>query len=216
MYRSLILWLCIVTANATVANAQSQAQYQLELTYTWSASTHPYEFPTGGHMSKLFGVTHGQKYILFKDGHTPSSGLKLVAENGRNTILSAELEEALRRKRIATIFEGPSAPTAPGRVQIEFEATSEHPYLSFVSMIAPSPDWFTGISAFPLLQNDDWINEAIVPLWAWDAGSDNGTTYLAKNSDTQPRQSVRILATEHFLGREGLRAVGQAVITRIK
>ena len=216
MQLRLVFWVCFLLANATATFAQDSTRYRLEISYTWSAETHPTEFPVGGHMSKLFGAIHNRRYVLFRDGQSPSSGLRLVAENGRNTIVSAEFEEALRRRRIGAVLEGPNAPTVPNRISIEFEVETEHPYLSFVSMIAPSPDWFTGVSNLALKQGDAWVEEIALPLWAWDAGTDSGTTYLAENAETQPRQSVRLLATKHFLGTDGLRAVGHMVLTRIQ
>ncbi len=212
----MIMLFCLVVANAAPAVSQTTAKYRLEISYTWSPLTHPTEFPENGHMAKTFGVMHNQKYVLFKDGDTASSGLRLVAENGRNTILNAEFAEAQRRKRVGSVFEGPNAPTVPSSISVEFDVSAAHPNLSFVSMIAPSPDWFTGVSNVPLLQDGAWVEDITIPLWAWDAGSDNGETYLAKNSDTQPRQSVRLLTTRHFLDETGLRPVGYVVVKRIE
>ncbi|MGI9463847.1 MAG: hypothetical protein ACR2OM_07905, partial [Aestuariivirgaceae bacterium] len=88
--------------------------------------------------------------------------------------------------------------------------------VSFVTMIAPSPDWFTGAADIALIRNGKWIDELEIVLWAWDSGTDGGTTYNADDDDTQPRQSVRLLASPHFLRQTGFVAMGTAKIRRVK
>lgn len=199
-----------------VAGAETSARYRLDVTYHWSAETHPEGFPAEAHMSGLAGVTHGKKYVMFRDGNTASSGLILMAEGGRDTILQAEWVEAMRKDRVGVPFEAPEVKALPGAVSLEFEATEEHPFVSFTSMIAPSPDWFTGVAALSLRDGEVWRDRIAVPLWAWDAGSDSGSEYDAENAETQPRQSVRLLTLPQFFDDEGLRAVGEAVLTRLK
>ena len=201
---------------AAPAAGQEVAAFELTLEITWSAKTVPFEFPEGGHMSRLIGATHGGRYVLFRDGRTASSGLELVAENGRTSVLKAELAEAERRGRAGGLVEGPNLARVPGEIRARFEARAEHPLVSFVTMIAPSPDWFTGAADVALMTRGRWVEEVTVPLWAWDGGTDGGATYEAPNQDTQPRQSVRLLATAHFLGPQGLLPVGSATIRRVE
>lgn len=166
-------------------------------------------------MSRLVGVSHNGRYVLFRDGHTASSGLELLAENGRSTVLKAEFEEAQRRNRIGAVIEKPGLASLPGRFVSRFTTTEEHPFLSLVTMIAPSPDWFTGVADLSLKESDRWIDQVELPLWAWDAGTDSGATYEAPNADSQPRQSVRLLAGPHFLRPIGLSSIGTLKIVRI-
>lgn len=202
---------------ATVAGVLAQddtATFDLTLDITWSAETTPFEFPAGAHLSPLFGATHHGRYTLFRDGHTASTGVEVMAEGGRGTVLAAEWVEAMRRGRVGTVFEGPALSIAPGRVATTFEAMPAHPLLSFVTMLAPSPDWFTGAADVPLRVGDRWVDEVEIVLWAWDSGTDSGDTYHAANADTQPRQSIRLLATPHFLTGDGLVPVGTARLRR--
>ncbi len=206
----------LVLAGAVSAAAQDDtATFELTLDITWSAETAPFEFPSGAHLSRLFGATHHTRYTLFRDGSTASTGVEVMAESGRGTVLAAEWAEANRRGRVGTVFEGPALSVAPGSVTTTFEATPAHPLLSFVTMLAPSPDWFTGGADVPLRVDDQWVDDVEIVLWAWDSGTDNGGTYDAGNADTQPRQSVRLLATPHFLTAEGLVPMGTARIRRI-
>lgn len=192
------------------------ASFELTAEITWSARTAPLDFPDRAHMSGLVGATHNARYVLFRDGHAASSGLELVAENGRAAILRAEFTEAMRRGRLGGLVEGPSLAQVPGRLSTRFEADRDHPLLSFVTMLAPSPDWFTGAADIALMAGGEWIDEMETTLWVWDAGTDSGRTYGAPNQDTQPRQSVRLLASRHFLTPAGLTSVGTLKLRRLR
>lgn len=84
---------------------------------------------------------------------------------------------------------------SPGQVSVQFEADQEFPLLSLVSMIAPSPDWFVGVHDLALFENGQWIDEIVVDLHAYDAGTDDGETYVAPNAATAPQGQIsRIVA----------------------
>ncbi len=211
----LIVVLTLAHAGAAGAADHSAARFEIAVDISWSAETAPYEFPADAHMSGLIGATHHARYVVFRDGLTASSGLELVTENGRASILKAEFAEAKRRRRLGTVIEGPALETAPGRITATFTTTRDHSLLSFVTMIAPSPDWFTGVADVELLKDGEWIEATQLPLWAWDAGTDSGDSYQADDSDTQPRQSTRLLATPHVLIDGGLVPIGTVQIRRL-
>ena len=210
-----LLFLLALTPPMTEAFGQGTANYRLLIKATWSAESHPFEFPSNPTFSHIIGTTHNDDYALFKDGQTGSSGLELIAERGRVSIFRIELDEADDRGLIGIVFEGDEIETIPGEATLLFSATTEFPLVSFATMIAPSPDWITGVSSITLYDGNHWIDRLELPLWAWDAGTDSGETYQARNQDTQPQQSVRLVATPHFLTEQGLSKVGEAVIERI-
>ncbi len=213
---SIALLLAALLLSPALAD-EEKATFELTINITWSPGTAPFEYPkAGGHLSRLVGATHRNRYSMFRDGHTASSGLEALAEIGRPDILKAELLDAQRRSRVGTIFELPRLDKVPGQMKAIVSATKEYPLLSFVTMLAPSPDWFTGLSDVPLVLDGKWTEAADFQLLAWDAGSDSGKTYVAPNADTQPRQSVRLVSTRHFLGRRGLITVGSVKLRRVK
>ena len=216
---SVLLAACLglaVLPQGIAAAAEESAAFELEAEITWSAETAPFEFPDDPHLSGLIGATHNSRYVLFRDGDTASSGLELVAENGRVATLKAEFAEAKRRRRLGMVIDGPELKTAPGKIVARFEASAAHPLLSFVTMIAPSPDWFTGVAGVPLQQDGAWVESLELPLWAWDSGTDSGATYAAADRDQQPQQSVRLLASPHFLRESGLVPMGLVRIRRVR
>jgi len=57
-------------------------------------------------------------------------------------------------------------------------------------MIAPSPDWFVGVSRVPLFENDQWVDRVTVEAQPYDAGTDSGTTYLSPDDDSNPQDPI--------------------------
>jgi hypothetical protein len=201
--------------SAAHAQTVDSVRYRLEVALAWSAETHPVDFPPGAHFSDLIGVPHDARYTLFADGRTASSGLELLAENGRTSILAAEFDEALRRGRIGAVFRGEGLSSPPGVITTTFEIDAKHRLVSFATMIAPSPDWFTGLSNIDLMADGNWTDRLELALWAWNAGTDSGRTYTDPDADTQPRESVRLLMSPHFLDDSGLKRVGTATFLRL-
>lgn len=198
------------------ARAEEPVRYQATVALDWNAATHGPDHPETAHWSRLVAVAHGRRYSLFADGDTASSGLALIATNGRPSILEAELTEARRRNRVGAqvVVEGPSV--GAGTVQFEIGATEDFPLLSFATMLAPSPDWFSGVAAIPLHDGEEWREEIELPLWVWDAGADSGAAFGAPNADTQPRESIRLSTHGAFLGANGLRSVGSVTVMRLR
>ena len=66
-------------------------------------------------------------------------------------------------------------------------------------MLAPSPDWFVGVSALPLMEDGAWRKRVEVNLRLYDAGTDDGTVFTAGNADTDPAEPI-IALTEDDAG----------------
>ena len=211
----ILLTLATLMALAWPAFPQESARYRLGIDATWSQETHPFEFPPGAHLSRMRGATHNSRYTLFGDGRTASSGLQSVAERGRTDLLLLEMEDARERGRLGDIFQAQGI-GVPGTMTATFAATQKYSLVSFATMVAQSPDWFTGAASVPLFVDGEWVERVVWTLWAWDAGTDSGTTWFADNAETQPRQSIRLLAAPYFLYADGLRPVGTATLMRIE
>ncbi|WP_337660387.1 spondin domain-containing protein [Anderseniella sp. Alg231-50] len=211
-----ILAALLLTLGFASSVIAEEAKYELRIDISWSSDTHPYDWPAaGGHMSGLIGATHHGRYVMFADGNTASSGVRSVAERGRPRILRAELDEAIERKRVKDVFQADGIAKVPGKTSVTFPVNETHSKVSFITMIAPSPDWFTGVAGVDLRNDAGWRDEAVYVLWAWDAGTDRGSTYTSDNEANQPAESIRLVASPHFLGDTGLKQVGTATFTRI-
>lgn len=59
-------------------------------------------------------------------------------------------------------------------------------------MIYPSPDWFVGVSGLELcLSNGSWVEEKILNLYPYDAGTDSGPSYISSDQPTHPKEAIR-------------------------
>ncbi len=65
--------------------------------------------------------------------------------------------------------------------------TSDHPRVTLLSRVSPSPDWFVGVSGLLLLNSDGhWLRSHQVELYPWDAGTEDGGEFLRINDPTVP------------------------------
>ena len=87
---------------------------------------------------------------------------------------------------------------SPGGAEIdEIEVSSDFPRVTLVTMIAPSPDWFVGISGESLLDEDgQWVSEKTFTLYPYDAGTDSGIDYTSPNADSDPAELIDSLRSQ--------------------
>ena len=182
------------------ATAQlTEVTYRVRFDASWSADTHPDQFPTNAHFSGLVGAAHAGGTIIWQPGDTASPGIEQMAETGGKTLLRQEIDNLILLGQASSHIDGGGISSSPGSVVTAFVAHASHPFVTLVSMIAPSPDWFVGVNGLSLMQNGQWVDSLTVHLTAWDAGTDSGGSYTSANSDTQPRSPVAALTTPPFL-----------------
>jgi len=68
------------------------------------------------------------------------------------------------------------------------ETNIQFPYFSTMAGMDPSPDWYTGFYSFWLIDeySRTWYDHLKIQTYAWDAGTDSGTTYDSLISDLDP------------------------------
>lgn len=87
---------------------------------------------------------------------------------------------------------GIAYPNVTGKTFAVFRVDSEHHLVSLASAILPAPDWFVGVSGLELcLSNGSWIEEKIINLYPYDAGTDSGPTYISSRQATMPKEAIR-------------------------
>lgn len=184
---------------APVVRADSLASYRVSFTSTWSAATHPQSFPMGAHFSGLIGATHNESVAFWGAGMLASLGIQAMAELGSKSPLDSEVAAAVAAGTARHALSGGAIAVSPGSVTLDFEIPLTHPRVTLVSMIAPSPDWFVGVAGLPLLVSDRWVDSLVVELRGWDAGTDDGTTYIATNAPSVPHVPIAPLVDGPFL-----------------
>lgn len=165
------------------------ARYRVTFDAQWSAATHPQGVPSNPHFSGLIGGTHRAGVRFWESGGLASEGMRLMAEEGRKSPLDQEVQAAIAAGGAQHLLSGGAVASSPGQVDLEFEVSREYPLVTLVTMVAPSPDWFVGVAGLSLVEGD-WVAERVVPLPAWDAGTDGGTTFLSPNRPLSPRQPI--------------------------
>jgi hypothetical protein len=175
--------------------ATQTATYQLTFDATWSAATHPIGFPPNPHFSGLIGGTHNNLVGFWAPGGTASAGIEAMAEIGSKTPLDAEVQAAINGGNGGVIISGGGVSPSPGSVSVSFTVTQQHSQISIVSMIAPSPDWFVGVHDLELFENGDWLQNKVISLLPYDAGTDSGASYTSPNQDTNPQDPITLITT---------------------
>lgn len=183
----------LLCAACAMGDMETEARYRVTFNATWSAETHPTNFPSGPHFSGLVGATHHGDVRLWQTGEIASDGIERMAETGGTSELLHEIEHLIEDGDAHGELSGGGLSTSPATVSLTFGAVSSHPFVTLVSMVAPSPDWFVGVSALPLMEDGAWRKRVEVDLRVYDAGTDDGTVFTAANLDTDPAEPITAL-----------------------
>jgi hypothetical protein len=190
------------------------AEYTVIVKSTWTKVSHPFEYPTGAHFSGMIGASHNAKYSIFAIGRRPTPGLERLSEEGKHSPLDTEIRSAIDQGSALMMFESGGIKNWRDSMVATVRVDSAHPLVSVVNMIAPSPDWFTGASDVNLATDGAWITRRTVTLYAYDSGGDDGTTYKAKDKDTNPKKPTTRAATRHFVIKGRVKPVATVTFVR--
>ena len=178
-------------ANDPVAPFASTAVYTVRFQGRWATTVTPEGRPGGAHFSPLIGGVHGADVAFLRSGGPASGGVEQMAETGATGTLRNEVQAAINAtpptalsvlRRSGNI--GATGPDTLSSVML----TTEFPRVTLTTMIAPSPDWFVGVSGLPLLNAAGrWLRTHDVDLFPWDAGTEDGTGFSLSNPATSPR-----------------------------
>ena len=182
-------------APAPTPTPAATARYRVTFDAAWSAQTHPTDIPGNPHFSGLIGGTHRSTVKFWQEGGFASEGIQLMAERGRQTPLDLEVGAAVASGHAQYVLAGSDVPRSPGTVSHEFDVARDYPLVTLVTMAAPSPDWFVGVSGLSLIENGSWVGEKVVSLHAFDAGTDSGATFSSADVKTSPPQPIHRITT---------------------
>ncbi|MFG6687694.1 spondin domain-containing protein [Mariniflexile sp. HNIBRBA6329] len=177
--------------------SQSTATYNISLTTIWNETDHT-SIPGNAHWSALVGATHNTENEFFELGVVSpnTDGIKDVAELGNNTNFMSEVNTAISNSKADQWINAGGIGSAIGTFTINNLQVSENfPLITLVSMVAPSPDWFIGVNSINLRSgnnsiNNGWKDTFTLDVFAYDAGTDDGTDYASANAVSNPRVGV--------------------------
>ena len=188
---------CSDTETNTIERELTTATYSVTLTNTMDDT-----IASEVHFSPFIGVTHSSATSVWENGKTASAGTQKIAEQGAQDTISAEAEAKILAGEAQFLITGTSgvahpSDTTDGAVTSHaktFNVSSAYPLVSFISMIAPSPDWFVGVNSLALYENGSFKSEVTLDLVAYDAGTQDGTTFALEltdpNTDTTPQGTI--------------------------
>ena len=191
-----------------------KGEYSITFESSWSAETHPLDFPGNPHFSPIIGAYHREDFVFWEEGGLATPGIKELAETGRRVLFTEEILAVVDTDDANVLLWGGGIPVSPGSVTITFTAHRDFHYVSLASMIAPSPDWFTGVSGLNLFEGDDWSERIEIDLYLYDAGTDSGLTYTASNAATPVPETIRKIDDYAFVADGEINPVGTMTFVR--
>jgi hypothetical protein len=177
--------------------------------------THPVDFPSNPHFSGLIGASHGPAVQLWQEGEAATPGIKNMAETGGKSPLDSEVAALIDSGGACAEISGGGIGTSPGVVMVTFTVNQDCPLVSVVSMIAPSPDWFVGVSGLSLFEDGAWVEQKVVELFPYDAGTDSGSSYASSNDPTDDPGVIHRIEVEPLLVEGSVPALGTFTFSRL-
>ena len=169
---------------------RSVARYEVVFEGAWSLQTTPGGLPSGAHFTPLIGGVHNDQVVFLQSGERASQGVEDMAELGRTQRLANEVTAAG-----AVVLHREGNIGREGTAVFDaVELSTDNPRVTLTTMIAPSPDWFVGVSGLSFLDPaGDWVASRTVNLYPWDAGTEDGTEFSLSNPATSPQAVISSL-----------------------
>ena len=188
-----LLGMCMLLA----ANSAFAATYKLTFNGGWDATDVTGTLPAGAHFTDLVGATHIAGQPLWQPGTLATTGIENVAETGNSIALKSEINSAITSGTAASLISANGINNVGSSITL-FDVSDSHSYVSLISMIAPSPDWFVGVYDLSLKSDGSWIKDFTIGLTPWDAGTEEGNLFSLSNLDSSPHVSIAGLTDSPF------------------
>ena len=168
--------------------------------------------------SPLAGASHSNRFSFFTIRGFANRAVEDIAELGDNTRF-LRLAERIRRQRGEVLsIDSADGPTFAGqRTTLTLTVDCQHPFMTVLSMLAPSPDWIVQINNLNMFDSSRgrFLRQRRMNLITYDAGTDDGGDFTpppATELDipTVPQQNIAPLvedATDVFQNRFTARVV---------
>ena len=97
---------------------------------------------------------------------------------------------------VSNVYKGAGPFNSPGNdATMIITVKDKNSMMSFISMIAPSPDWFVGLDSYDLCGSDGWKDNVMMNLLPWDAGTDSGFSFESDNNATMPVDVITMITS---------------------
>jgi hypothetical protein len=151
------------------------------------------DVPGSAHFTDIIGASVNGDANLWVLDENATTGMEVVAEQGKISSYKSEINNAINNGNALELFSA-SGTGATGPRSFIIEMNREHSLVNFATMIAPSPDWFVGLSEYDLINiSSEWLAEETVELNAYDAGTETGSTFSLSGTATEPAEAITLL-----------------------
>lgn len=209
--RILLIYFVLATTIALPGKCD-EADYRVTFEGGWTLQP----LPGGAHFTPLIGATHSEPGEIFAVGQMASPGVEDVAEIGSTTALAGEINQKIQAGTVGSLILRPGNIGPSSTVTIDFTIDSEHHLVSMLTMIAPSPDWFVGLSSLDLRDENQWLDQLTIELNNYDAGTEEGEQFSLNNPPTSPQETIEALdSTEPSNPLFGFGSIATVTFTRL-
>ena len=210
-----LVLMALLLPHVALADTET-ATYSITFTATWSNQTHPHpDFPARARFSPLIGAVHGARARYWKVGQLASPGMELMAENGIIDGLAREINADISNGLALAVLSRPAGIASPGSDTIAaFQVSKDFPLVTLVTMLAPTPDWFTGVSGLSLLdEQGNWVKSKVAMLYPYDAGTEQDGGFTLDNAPEPQHRPIYSLSGSAWFTHQ---PVGSFTFTRIE
>ena len=167
----------------------SSADYRVTFQGNWTLDSTPDGVVSDAHFTTRVGAVHGADVTFWQSGGRASPGVEQVAETGATSRFRSEIEAS---PHVAAVIRQGIPFGGTGRATFSIDIASDHPRVTLLSMIGPSPDWFVGIAGRSLLDaSGRWAPRVEIDLFPYDAGTEDGDEFSLANPATVPQGVIR-------------------------
>jgi len=174
--------------------ASHSVTYSCTMNNNWSAVNHPVNYPSSAHWSPPIIAAHSKKYSVWTPDKLATQGVKNVAETGSTSQLKREIGAAQESDTAGDFVQGSVTFNSSTQSQTfaDIMLTPWFDMMSSISMVAPSPDWFTGFyDVRPIDDNSMvWLESFEIATYPWDAGTETGDNYSISNPAEDPKVPI--------------------------
>jgi len=175
--------------------ASHSVTYNCTFYNNWSAENHPVGYPSDAHWSPPVIAAHAESYRMWELGGLATAGVERVAEVGSTSTLERELRDATEEGNVGGFVKGRvtfNSDTQSQMLADDIALTPRFDRMSSVTMIAPSPDWFSGFDGVRPIDDDGgvWLRSFEVATYPWDAGTETGDDFVLSNPPEDPHVPI--------------------------
>jgi hypothetical protein len=182
------------------APAQAAVEYELVYEAFWTgAHNESGSLPGGAHFTPMIGATHTAN-PLWTPGNLAGPPLEQVAETGGTVLMSNRIQNRIASGTADSQIDLDDVFTFPTTQTIAIIVDPAFSQVSLAAMVAPSPDWFVGVSDVDLAPGGVFLDEVVVDLMPYDAGTEEGDDFVLLNPDTDPPEPIALVNGTPFHG----------------